>query len=371
MIDKYFYIPYNLQYFAGQGAGGEKTEDATSKKLSDARNEGQVAKSMELITASSLLTMFLTLKFFIGSIGNQFLGVYKEDFGYISSISSDEFNLNVAHALFQNVLVQILKIGLPIYLSAFIMTFLIVFIQVKWKVSGKLLQPKFSKINPITGFKKIFSKDKLMELLISIVKISMIGYVVYDSLKNQWGMILSLYEVPLNQAVLLIGDTVIGLGVKISIFLLCIGLFDFFYQKIKFKGDMKMTKQEVKDEYKQSEGDPHIKGKIRQKMREVSQRRMMQNLPEADVVITNPTHLAIAIKYDKDVSSAPIVLAKGADYMALKIKEVAKENKIEIVENKPLARMLYYNVDLGEEIPQELYQMVAEVLAYVYGLKEL
>ena len=166
------------------------------------------------------------------------------------------------------------------------------------------------------------------------------------------------------------GTIVINTGVKISIVYLLIGFADYIYQKHKFKEDMKMTKQEVKDEYKQSEGDPHVKGQIKQKMREASRRRMMQELPQADVVITNPTHLAVAVKYDRENSkAAPIVIAKGADYLAGKIKEVAREHDIEIVENKPLARMLYYNVEIGMEIPPELYQMVAEVLAYVYRLK--
>jgi flagellar biosynthetic protein FlhB len=173
----------------------------------------------------------------------------------------------------------------------------------------------------------------------------------------------------LEQAIILVGDLVIDLGLRISLIFLVIGFADFIYQKMKFKKDMRMSKQEVKDEFKNTEGDPLIKSKIRAKMREVSQRRMMQALPTADVVITNPTHLAAAIKYDKTAGEAPILIAKGADYLAQKIKDVAKENKIEIVENKPLARMLYYNVELGAEIPPELYQMTAEVLAYVYGLK--
>lgn len=363
------YISYNLQFFAKDGAAGEKTENATSKKLTDARKEGQVARSTELITAVSLINLFLVLKLFIGWFGSNFIDVFKKGFGAISRINTDEFNVIIAQALMQDVLVDILKIAFPVLISGFIVSFLIVFIQVKWKVSTKLLKPKFSKLNPLTGFKRMFSKDKLVELLMAIAKILMIAYVVYDSLKNQWGMILTLYELPLTQAIFLIGNTVISLGLKISFFLLVIGLIDFVYQKIKFKNDMKMSKQEVKDEYKNSEGDPQIKGRIRQKMREVSKQRMMQSLPQADVVITNPTHLAVAIQYNKETSEAPIVIAKGADFLAQKIREVANENKIEIVENKPLARMLYYNVDLGQEIPQELYQMVAEVLAYVYGLK--
>ena len=173
----------------------------------------------------------------------------------------------------------------------------------------------------------------------------------------------------MNQAVVFVGNFVINLGIKLSVIYLIIGLTDYIYQKLKFKKDLMMSKQEVKDEYKQQEGDPQVKGRIKSKMREVSQRRMMQSLPEADVVITNPTHFACAIKYDKEVSEAPVLIAKGADYLAQKIKEAAKEHNIPIVENKPLARMLYYNVDLDSEIPQELYQMTAEVLAYVYQLK--
>ncbi len=195
-------------------------------------------------------------------------------------------------------------------------------------------------------------------------------YIVKDALKDHWRLLLTLYDYSLLQAVALIGDIIIDLGLQISFVFLIIGCADYIYQKFKFRKDMRMTKQEVKDEFKNSEGDPQIKSKIRARMREASQRRMMQELPQADVVITNPTHLAAAIKYDKESSDAPILIAKGADYLAMKIKEVAKENKIEIVENKPLARMLYYNVELGAEIPPELYQMTAEVLAYVYGLNK-
>ena len=166
----------------------------------------------------------------------------------------------------------------------------------------------------------------------------------------------------------MIGDTVINVGIRISALFAMIAMFDLFYQKWKYHQDMMMSKQEVKDEYKNSEGDPKVKSQQKQRMQQASQRRMMQDLPNADVVITNPTHLAVAIKYDKDTNEAPVVVAKGADYLAQKIKDRARENAIEIVENKPLARMLYHNVEIGAEIPPELYQMVAEVLAYVYSL---
>ena len=176
-----------------------------------------------------------------------------------------------------------------------------------------------------------------------------------------------LYDLPLKTAIAYVGELIINVGLKISIVYLIVGLADFIYQKHKFKEEMKMTKQEVKDEFKNTEGNPEIKGRQRRKMQEVSQRRMMQDLPKADVVITNPTHFAVALKYDNTQNQAPIVVAKGADYLAFKIKEIAKENDVVIYEDKPLARMLYSNVDIGREIPAELYQAVAEVLAYVYG----
>ena len=227
------------------------------------------------------------------------------------------------------------------------------------------MKPELSKFNPINGFKRIFSKDSLFQLLLSIVKIGLIGYIAYSSLKDRVNDLFILYDLSLNQAVALVGTLIIDVGLKISLVYLIVGIADFAYQKIKFNDDMKMTKQEVKDEYKNTEGDPQIKGRQRRKMQEVSQRRMMQDVPKADVVITNPTHLAVALKYDAEVSAAPVGLAKGEDYLAQRIKEVARDHQIEIVENKPLARMLYHNVDIGAEIPPELYQAVAEVLAVV------
>jgi flagellar biosynthetic protein FlhB len=182
-------------------------------------------------------------------------------------------------------------------------------------------------------------------------------------------MLFELYDINLKGAVALVGDIIIDTGLKISLFYFIVGIADYIYQRRKFNEDMKMTKQEVKDEYKDTEGNPQIKQRQRQKMQEVSQRRMMQSVPEADVVITNPTHLAIALKYDADESVAPVVVAKGEDYVANKIKEVARENNIMIMENKPLARALYATVDIGQEIPPELYEAVAEILALVYNSK--
>ncbi len=361
-----YLLSYRLQYFA---EAAEKTEDATSKKLSDARKEGQVAKSKELITATGLTALFLVIKGFTGYFADHFLKTFQKTYSSIGEVAGEELTPAIAHSIFSDTVVTILMTCLPVFIAGMMVSFVVVLFQVKWKISTKPMHPKFSKINPISGFKRIFSKDKLVDLLVEIIKISIIAYIAYDTLKDEWGTLLNLYDISLIQAVILIGDIVINLGIRICMFFLLIGFADLLYQKLKFKKDMRMSKQEVKDEYKQSEGDPKIKSQIRAKMREVSQRRMMQQLPKADVVITNPTHLAAALQYDKNISEAPILIAKGADYLAQKIKEIAKENNIVIVENKPLARMLYYNVELGAEIPPELYQMAAEVLAYVYGLK--
>ena len=238
--------------------------------------------------------------------------------------------------------------------------------QVKWRPTMKPLQPKFSKINPVSGMKRMFSKDKIFDLFKAIAKLAVLFYVIYNELADEWGMVVNIYSLDLMSALQLLINTVINIGIKISFVFLILAGVDYYYQRRKFKNDMKMTKQEVKDEYKNTEGDPQIKGRQRRKMQEVSQRRMMQDVPKADVVITNPTHLAVALKYDAEVSAAPVVLAKGEDYLAQRIKEIARDNQIEIVENKPLARMLYHNVDIGAEIPPELYQAVAEVLAVVF-----
>ena len=363
----FLFVPVRLQFFADEG--GEKTEQATPKKLQDARKEGRVARSQELSTAVMLLAFFLVIKVFVGYIGKRFLEGFSEIYRVIDVYTADEFGSATAGAFVRNSLVEVLWICLPVFIAAVLVAFVINVVQVKWEVTTKPLQPKLSKFNPIKGFAKIFSKDKIFELIKDVVKIALIFYVAYSDLAEAAGAVVALYDFTLEQAVVYIGEFVINLGIKLSAIYLIVGLADYIYQKLKFKKDMKMSKQEVKDEYKQQEGDPQVKGRIKSKMREVSQRRMMQNLPEADVVITNPTHFACAIKYDKEVSEAPVLLAKGADYLAQKIKDAAKENNIPIVENKPLARMLYYNVDLDSEIPRELYQMTAEVLAYVYKLK--
>ncbi len=364
------YIKLRLQFFAKEGPGGEKTEEPTAKKLSDARKEGQVARSQELVMAASLMALFLILKIFVGWIGKKFIGVFQSVYSLIEVFTGDEENGTVIMmALLRDLILDTVLILLPVFLSAILTAFIINVFQVKWQISLKPLQPKLNKFDPISGFKKLFSADKIFELLKAVLKIVIIGILAYSTLKDKLDVLFRLIDMEIGAAIVEIGDLVLSLGLKISAFYMVIGLGDYIYQKMKFKKEMMMTKQEIKDEFKQTEGDPQVKSRIRQRMREAARRRMMQRLPEADVVITNPTHFACALKYDKTQNDAPVLIAKGADYLAEKIKEVARENFVPIVENKPLARMLYYNVELEQEIPEELYQMAAEVLRYVYSLK--
>lgn len=365
-------LEYNLQFFAKDGPGGEKTEEPTAKKLEDARKEGQVAKSKEIGNAFGLLAMFILLKVYVGSLGGNmvdcFSGIYNQIPDAITMYGG-KIPVAALLVLLHTVILKMLLMLAPVFLIGVVVAVVCDVVQVKWKPTSKPLQPKFSKLNPISGFKRIFSANALIELLKSIAKIGIICYVVYSYMKDKISGVFLLYDMSLNQAISLVGETAIDVGIRISAVYMVIAFLDYAYQKHKFKEDMKMTKQEVKDEYKNQEGDPQVKGKQKQRMQEASRRRMMQQLPEADVVITNPTHYAVAIKYDPDKYDAPYVIAKGEDFLAQKIKEIAREHDVEIVENKPLARMLYANVDIGGLIPPELYQSVAEVLAFVYHLK--
>lgn len=362
-------LEYNLQFFAKDGPGGEKTEEPTAKKLSDARKEGQVCKSKEIEGSLSLLVLFLMLKIWTGVLGEQMMEGFHFFYNRIPEMTKNyngEISTSDFTGLIKEGMLDIIIMCLPYFLIAFAVAFVSDLVQVKWQPTSKPLQPKFSKMNPISGVKRLFSAQALMELLKSVLKIGIMVYIAYSEIKDEWQTIFLVYDMSLMQAVITAGNLLIEIGLKISIFFMVIAAVDYMYQKWKFNEDMKMTKQEVKDEYKSTEGDPQIKGKIRRRMMETSQRRMMQNLPKADVVITNPTHFAVAILYDKEVADAPIVVAKGVDYLAQKIKDVARENHVEIVENKPLARSLYANVEVGGQVPPELYVAVAEVLAAVY-----
>lgn len=367
-VNNDYMLELNLQFFAKDGPGGEKTEPATAKKLQDVRKDGQTAKSKELITAISLMSLFILIKIYVGVVGQKFTEVFKDIYGTFQKVADSSGNgMRMADAVssVREVLMSSISIAVPIFIVAVVVGILCNSLQQKWMVTAKPLQPKMSKISPASGFKRIFSFRQLFELIKSIAMMFVIGIMSYVTIKDKVNILLTFYDISLNAALKTVGDIIVDLGIKISTAFLIVGFVDLIYQKLKFKNDNMMTKQEIKDEYKNTEGDPQVKGQIRRKMAEISRRRMMEQLPEADVVITNPTHFAVALKYEPDSGKAPVVIAKGADYLAFQIKDKARECNIEIVENKPLARMLYHNVDIGMEIPPELYQVVAEILAKI------
>ena len=365
-------LEYDLQFFAKDGPGGEKTEVPTAKKLNDARKEGQVAKSKEIITALMLLALFVVIKFYIGNLGQQMIECFSEFYDLSGKIiSNSEYGMRMVDAtgVVSLGLTTVLNMIVPFIALAVVIAILGNALQQKWMVTTKPLQPKLSKISPISGLKRMFNVKQLFEVGKSVAMIAVMSYVIYTTVKDKLGVLYTFYNISLYEALEIVGDIIVDLGIKISAVFLVIGFVDLIYQRHKFKEDMKMTKQEVKDEFKNTEGDPQVKGQIRRRMQQVSRRRMMEALPQADVVITNPTHFAVALKYEANKGQAPVVIAKGADYLAFDIKAKAKEYGIEIVENKPLARILYNNVEIGAQIPPELYQAVAEVLAFVYSLK--
>lgn len=370
--DRPLLIKYDLQFFAEDANGAEKSEEPTAKKLDDARKEGQVAKSQEVATALTLFALFVIIRVLYPFMGTSFAAVFERVYNNIPNVARTyDGYLPIAwlSSIVTNAMLTMLLIAAPFFIIGFLVAFLSDFVQVGFKPTSKPLQPKLSKLDPISGMKKIFSTRKLFELGKSILKLVVMGVVIYSFLTGRTESLFLLYDMPLKQAIGLMGNLIIDLGFRIAAAYLVIAAIDLIYQRRKFRKDMMMTKQEVKDEFKNSEGNPEVKGAQKRRMMEASRRRMMQQLPQADVVITNPTHYAVAIKYDAEESDAPVVVAKGADYLAQKIKEIARDNKVEIVENKPLARMLYANVEVGELVPPELYKAVAEVLAYVYHLK--
>ncbi|NLK86670.1 MAG: flagellar biosynthesis protein FlhB [Clostridiaceae bacterium] len=358
----------DLQLFAEGAGGGEKTEKATPKKRREARRKGQVFQSREISTTLVLLFVFISLRLFGSNIYNELSGFMKKVFTEYPQIN-DLYMPDILLRVFIDGIIVFFKTVGPIMLTGLLTGLIVSYAQVGFLFTLETLKPNFSRISPISGMKRLFSMKGIVELVKAVLKVVAIGYVTYSYLNGKAQSVISLMDTDILSSTAFIGITSIDLAVRICMVLVVIGAFDFAYQWWEYEKNMKMTKQEVKEEYKQIEGNPEIKAKIKQKQRQMSMRRMMQEVPKADVVITNPTHFACALKYDQETAAAPILLAKGQDYAAHRIKEIAKENNVEIVENKPLARTIYDTVEIGQTIPPELYQAVAEVLAFVYSLK--
>ncbi|MFS0782286.1 flagellar biosynthesis protein FlhB [Bacillus sp. 1P06AnD] len=355
------WLSLDLQYFAG-----EKTEKATPKKKQDARKKGQVAKSQDVNTAIVLLASFGVMSFLGGYMKEHLLGIYKMTFEKYLTMPLTEANV---HTLFISMVEKAAYVLLPVMLAAMVGGVAANYMQVGVLFSAEAIQFKLNKINPISGFKRIFSVRAIVELLKSLLKIAFVGSVAYFVVNSHLDEILKLSQKPLNSALATLGNITIQVGLLGSLALLFIALLDYLYQRFDFEKSIRMSKQDIKDEYKNIEGDPLIKSKIKQRQREMAMQRMMQEVPNADVVITNPTHYAIAIKYDESKMDAPYVAAKGVDFIAQKIKLVASENNISMVENRPLARALYDQTEVGEAIPEEFFRAIAEILAVVYKAK--
>jgi flagellar biosynthetic protein FlhB len=354
-------VDFDLQLFSG-----EKTEEPTSKRKQEARKKGQVAKSNEVNSVFIMLAAFATLRV-LGSYIYDVLGNYMRFM--FSHFSTQDMTIQTVMPLFIDFCLVFVKTALPVMAVILIVSVAINIAQVGLVFSTESLTPSLDKINPISGFGRMFSKRSLVELAKAVVKVTIVGWFVYHFMIARITQLASLINVDLQASLSYAGSVIIDLAYQVCAIMIVIAALDYLYQWWSHKESLKMSKQEVKDEYKQNEGDPKIKAKIRERQRAMAMRRMMLQVPKADVVVTNPTHFAVALQYDKKMV-APVVVAKGQDYVAQKIKEIAKENKVVIVENKMLARTLYATAEIGEAVPPELYQAVAEVLAYVYKLKK-
>lgn len=348
-------------------ASEEKSEDATPHKLSESKKKGQVAKSKEVSLAFTLLAATLVLSL----LGNYAIQNLASNFVFFIG---NPFNKGLDEgSLFKimiTVVIRLFIVILPMVLPIMIMGVLSNFLQTGFIFSKETLKPDLKKLNPISGFKRMFSLRTVVELIKDVSIVTVVGYVGYNYVKDSYTLLLNYSNLTVNAILQGFGSLVVGIFFKITLVMIVIALLDFTYQKLQFKKEMKMSKQEVKEEYKQEEGDPVIKGKLRQKQREMTMGRMMQAVPKATVVVTNPTHIAVALMYNDGDSDAPIVVAKGVDFMALRIKEKAVESDIPVIEDKPLARLIYENVEIDGEIPGNMYQAVAQILAVVYKLKK-
>ncbi|GAX90539.1 flagellar biosynthesis protein FlhB [Effusibacillus lacus] len=354
-------IKWNLQQFAG-----EKTEKPTPRRLQEARKKGQVPRSPELQSALILLGSILIIKMMSGFYIDNFLSYMKHSLTANLTLQLTEGN---AGRLFADMGLVSVKFTLPIVAIVFVIGFMTAYLQVGSHFTVEPIIPKLEKMDPIQGVKRIFALRTLVELAKSIIKILLVGYLVYDSIVSEIGSLSNLSRMDIPSILSVVGGITFEILWKSALLLLVLAIFDFFYQRYDHERSLRMSKEDIKDEFKKTEGNPTIKGKIKERQRAMAMRRMMQEVPKADVVITNPTHFAVAIQYDGDKMEAPVVIAKGTDDLAQRIKQIAKENGVVLVENKPLAQTLYKTVEIGETIPQELFQAVAEVLAYVYRLK--
>jgi flagellar biosynthetic protein FlhB len=346
-------------------SGGERTEEPSSKRREDFRKKGQVAQSKEVQTAALLTIVLLFwlmyMPIFWKSLSELIYSLWQ---------SSGEYQITPTSIIaLTTFLLQ--KIGLllaPLFLLVMLVSFFASFFQFGWLLTGNPLIPDFAKLDPIAGMARFFSKKSLIEVVKSMLKVILIGWISFSTVLDHFNEALILIDTDIVTTLRYLAKVSTLIMAKICAILVLLAFLDFLFVRWEMEEKMKMTKQELKEEFKESEGDPHIKAQIRAIQQEMARKRMMAEVPKADVVVTNPTHLAIAIRYNAKEMDAPLIVAKGADYIAMKIREIATEHKVPIVENPPVARLLH-KLDLGEHIPESLFKVIAEILAHVYSLK--
>lgn len=346
-------------------SGQERTEDATAKRRQDFREKGQVAQSKEVGTAALLTASLLLWVFYARYFWSDMLIAYGALLRSVATFQATP--LGVTNLAWEIAAVMG-KALWPVFLLTLVIGFCASFFQVGPLFSTKVFQPDINKFNPIKGMAKFVSKRSAVELVKSLAKVSLIGFVAYKTVANEFETALTLSLLDLNQTLIFLGQVAFLVLAKSCGIIIVLAVVDFAFSKYEMEQKMKMTKQEVKEEFKETEGDPQLKARVRSMQQQMARKRMMAEVPKADVIITNPTHLSIAISYERSEMDAPTIVAKGADHLAFRIREIAKEHQVPIVENKPVARALYKH-EVGDEIPEEMFTAVAEILAYVYGLK--
>lgn len=344
-----------------------KTEEATPKRIRDAKKKGQIPKSPDLSPAVSLMT-FTMLG---GALGGY---IFKNGIIFVRNSLSTNFSVEINHSFLRNIFVNNLIDGLliilPFALIAMVIGYVVNIVQTGFMATTESIKPDFNRINPISGFKNIFSKKVIFNLLKNLLKLTLVFYLAYDNLGDSYSQILNSGNIGTEKLFYFFLGFIKNLITDIVVIMLILAIIDYIFQRREFKKNLRMSKQEIKDEYKEMEGNPQIKSARQQRQRQLAMSRMMADVPTSTVVVTNPTHIAVALRYETNKDNAPLVIAKGADNVASKIKEIAKENKVPIIENVQLARSMYKKVEVGEYIPMELYQAVAEILALVYQLRE-
>jgi flagellar biosynthetic protein FlhB len=347
-------------------AGEERTEAATPRKLQHLRDEGKVSKSTEVVSAAAVLGGVFTIYTFGGSIWSQLKALVTE---HLTTLSRPDLTDTSLGDIWITLGIAFFTIMAPLLVAIPLLGIITNVGQSGLLFSAKSLMPDPNRINPISGFTRLFSVRTVVEFAKTLFKILVIAWLLYRAYLDSFPIFLSLAGADLAGSLKLFVSTAFSTSITVGCALLVLAVLDFGYQRWEFLRGAKMTKQEIKEEYKQSEGSPEIRAAIRRRQRRMAMSRMMQNVPTADVVVTNPTHFAVALRYRGDEMAAPKVIAKGQDLIAQRIKQIARENNVPVVENKPLARALFAAAEVDQEIPYDLFQGVAQILAYIYSLK--